>query len=181
MVNRYLVAAGALFVVYPALRPWGDATPDGMAAAFGSPFWLVAHMAAMAAFVLVGVAGLPSRAAQAAWVAGTALVLPYYGAEAFALHALAGEPNVAALAEQVRMGATQMTVFGVGLGLLAVAGVLTVVAAGRVGLVFAAGAVLFLPQFFLDAPLRIAHGMLLAVGCLLLATRVNEKAPAYEG
>lgn len=181
MVNRYLVAAGALFVVYPALRPWGDATPDGMAAAFGSPFWLVAHMAAMAAFVLVGVAGLPSRAAQAAWVAGTALVLPYYGAEAFALHALAGEPNVAALAEQVRMGATQMTVFGVGLGLLAVAGVLTVVAAGRVGLVFAAGAVLFLPQFFLDAPLRIAHGMLLAVGCLLLATRVNEKAPASEG
>ena len=181
MRSRYLVAAGVLFVVYPALRPWGDSTPEGMAAAFGSPFWLVAHMAAMAAFVLVGVAGLPSRAAQAAWVAGTALVLPYYGAEAFALHALAGTPDLPAFAEQIRMGATQVTVFGVGLGLLAVAGVLTVVAVGRVGLVFAAGAVLYLPQFFADPPVRIAHGVLLAIGCLVLATRVDEKAVAPAG
>ena len=158
MFNRPLAAAGALFVIYPLVRPWGDATPDGMAAAFGSPFWLVAHMAAMAAFVLVGVAGLPSRAAQAAWVAGTALVLPYYGAEAFALHALAGTPDVAALAEQIRMGATQVTVFGLGLGLLAVAGVL-----------------------FADPALRIAHGVLLAIGCLVLATRVDEKALAPAG
>ena len=181
MFNRPLAAAGALFVIYPLVRPWGDATPEGIAAAFGSPFWLVAHMAAMAAFVLVGVAGLPSRAAQTAWVAGTALVLPYYGAEAFALHALAGTPDVAALAEQIRMGATQVTVFGLGLGLLAVAGVLTAVAVGRAGVVFAAGAVLYLPQFFADPALRIAHGVLLAIGCLILATRVDEKALAPAG
>jgi hypothetical protein len=42
--------------------------------------------------------GVAEPRAQAAWVAGTALVLPYYGAEAFALHALAGTPDVAALA-----------------------------------------------------------------------------------
>ena len=38
MFNRPLAAAGALFVIYPLVRPWGDATPEGMAAAFGSPF-----------------------------------------------------------------------------------------------------------------------------------------------
>jgi hypothetical protein len=181
VINRYLVAAGVLFAVYPLVRPWGDSTPEGAAAAFGSPFWLVAHLAAVAAFVLVGAGGLPTRAARITWVAGTALVLPYYGAEAFALHALAGEPNVAALAEQIRMGATQMTVFGAGLGLLAVAGVLTVIAVGRAGVVFAAGTVLFLPQFFADPALRIAHGVLLAIGCLILAAHVNERAAASAG
>jgi hypothetical protein len=183
VLNRYLAAAGVLFVVYPLVRPWGDATPDGMAAAFASPYWLLAHMAAMAAFVLVGVGltRLPGRAALVTWVAGTALVLPYYGAEAFALHALAGEPDVAALAEKIRMGATQMTVFGAGLGLLAVAGVLTAIAVGRAGVVFAAGMVLYLPQFFADPALRIAHGVLLAIGCLILAAHVNERAAASAG
>lgn len=183
MVNRYLVAAGALFVVYPLARPWGDATPDGMAAAFASPFWLVAHVAAMVAFVLVGVGltALPSRAALVTWVGGTALVLPYYGAEAFALRALASQPNIAALAELIRMGPAQVAVFGAGLGLLAVAGVLTAVAVGRAGVLFAVGMLLFLPQFFADPPLRIAHGVLLAIGCLILATRVEKKATAFAG
>jgi hypothetical protein len=95
LFKRSLAAAGVLFVVYPRVRLWGDSTPDRMAAAFASPFWLVAHLAAMAAFVLVGagLTALPGRAALVARVAGTALVLPCYGAEAFALHALAGEPK----------------------------------------------------------------------------------------
>jgi hypothetical protein len=50
-----------------------------------------------------------------------------------------------------------------------------------VGVVFAAGAVLYLPQFFADPALRIAHGVLLAIGCLVLATRVDEKALAPAG
>ena len=176
-------AAGVLFVVYPLVRPYGDATPDGAGAAFASPLWLVAHLAAMAAFVLVGVGltALPGRAALATWVAGTALVLPYYGAEAFALHALAGAPDVAGLAEQVRMGATQLTVFGLGLVLLAAAGVLTALAVGRAGLVFAAAMVLYLPQFFADPAVRIAHGVLLAIGCVILASRVKERATAPAG
>jgi len=178
-----LAAAGVLFVVYPLARPWGDATPEGAAAAFASPLWLVAHLAAMAAFVLVGVGltALPGRAALATWVAGTALVLPYYGAEAFALHALAGRQDVAGLAEQIRMGATQLTVFGLGLALLAAAGVLTALAVGRAGLLFAAGMVLYLPQFFADPAVRIAHGVLLAIGCVILASRVNERATASAG
>ena len=63
------------------------------------------------------------------------------------------------------MGATQMTVFGLGLGLLAVAGVLTAVAVGRVGVVFAAGAVLYLPRVLrrpgaADRPRRAARDRL---------------------
>lgn len=178
-----LVVAGVLFVIYPLVRPWGDATPDGAGAAFASPLWLAAHLAAVAAFVLVGVGltALPGRVALATWVAGTALVLPYYGAEAFALHALAGEPNIVALAEQIRMGAVQLTVFGLGLVLLAAAGVLTALAVGRAGLVFAVGMVLYLPQFFADPAVRIAHGVLLAIGCMILASRVKEKATASAG
>jgi len=178
-----LATAGVRFVVYPLLRPWGDASPDGAGAAFASPFWLVAHLAAMAAFALVGfgLTAVPGRAALATWIAGTALVLPYYGAEAFALHALAGEPNVAALAEQIRMGATQLAVFGLGLGLLAAAGVLTAIAMRRAGVVFAAAMVLYLPQFFADPAVRIAHGVLLAIGCVILAACVEERTTVSEG
>jgi hypothetical protein len=182
-----LAAAGPLFILYPAVRPYGDVTPDGAAAAFASPAWLVAHLAAVAGFVLAGVGltalrGRVGGFALGTWVAGTALVLPYYGAEAFALHALAvgGAPDVAALAEQVRMGPVQATVFGAGLGLLAVAGVLAAVAAARAalgrwaGVAFALGMTLFLPQFFAEPIVRIAHGVLLGVGCLVLAVALGR-------
>lgn len=36
--------------------------------------------------------------------------------------------------------------------------------------------VLFLPQFFLSPALRIAHGVLLGVGCVLLAVAVRRTA-----
>ena len=51
-----LAVAGVLFVAYPVVRPWGDSTVDGAAAAFSSPAWVVAHLAAVAGFVLVGLA-----------------------------------------------------------------------------------------------------------------------------
>lgn len=175
-----LVAAGALFVAYPALRPWGDATVDGMAGAFASPAWLAAHLAAVAGFVLVGLGIRPlSRAAGAVWWFGAGLVLPYYGAEAFALHALglrsSGEA-LAAAANAVRNGPVQLTVFGAGLLLFAVAAVLVAVRGRAVALPFALAMVLFLPQFFLPPALRIAHGVLLGVGCVLLAVAVRRKA-----
>ncbi|WP_181780647.1 hypothetical protein [Pseudonocardia pini] len=161
-----LVAAGVLFVLYPALRPWGDATPAGMAAAFGSPLWLAAHLAAMAGFVLVGFA-----LQRPLWWVGAALVLPYYGAEAFALHALAGRPDLAAAADAIRYGPVAMVTFGAGLLALAVAAVLVAVRQGWRAAPFAAAMVLFLPQFFAGPELRIAHGVLLGIGCLLLLVR----------
>jgi hypothetical protein len=199
---RALTVAGALFVLYPAVRPWSDATAEGSAAAFASPWWPVAHLAAVAGFVLVGVglltlrdlvAGRPgARAAGAAlgiWTAGAALVLPYYGAETFALHALGGLSgtgiDVPALAEAVRMGPVQVVAFAAGLLLLAAGAVLAAVAVVRAGLapawraaLWAAGFALYLPQFFLSPEVRIAHGVLVGVGCVLLATTLRPRIAA---
>jgi hypothetical protein len=180
-------AAGLLFVAYPVLRPWSDQTLAGEAGAFSSPLWLAAHLSAAAAFLLVGFGLLAvrdryrtrtARLALGTWGAGAALTLTYYGAEAFALNALGPRAgaDLAALTEAVRMGPVQITVFGAGLVLLAVSAVLTAVAMrpGRTAWPFAAGMVLFLPQFFADPTLRIAHGVLLGLGCLLLAARLRR-------
>ncbi|WP_344416117.1 hypothetical protein [Pseudonocardia ailaonensis] len=168
-----LVVAGVLFLLYPALRPWGDSTVDGMAAAFSSPAWLAAHTAAMIGFVLAGFGLVPvARRAAVVWGIGAAMVLPYYGAEAFSLHALGSRfsgAELASLADAVRYGIVPMTLFGIGLVLLAVAGVMTAVRLGWRGVPFAVAAVLYLPQFWLPAELRITHGVLLAVGCVLVA------------
>ncbi|WKN54681.1 hypothetical protein HJ581_0013210 [Rhodococcus opacus] len=113
--------AGVLFVVYPVVRPYAaGGAPDGRAE-FASPWWLIAHLAAVGGFIafglaLVALSGLLNgtggeRAAvvavAASWI-GTGLTLPYYGAETFALHALGGsgldEGAVTTLAESVRMG-----------------------------------------------------------------------------
>ena len=190
-----LAAAGVLFVLYPVLRPYGDASPASAAGVFASGEWLVAHLSAVAGFVLVAAALLTLRdriggrlaaAALGTFTAGVALVLPYYGAEAFALHALgATVPDAAGLtvlADAVRTGPVQISLFGVGLVLLAVGAVLAAVAVGRSGArarwsgaVFALGFVLYLPQFYAAPGLRIAHGVLLGIGCLLLAAELRRR------
>jgi hypothetical protein len=189
-------AAGVLFVAYPTLRPWSDSAPAAAAAAFASPLWLVAHLAAAAAFVLVGIGMLAVRdrtpgrlagVALGAWSVGAALTLTYYGAEAFALNALgAGVPDpgeLAGLVAAVRMGPTQLSVFGAGLVLMALSAVaLTGLVHPRLAAVpFAAGMVLFLPQFFAGPELRIAHGVLLGVGCALLARDAVRPLPVRSG
>jgi hypothetical protein len=107
------------------------------------------------------------------------MVLPYYGAEAFALHALglrsSGEA-LAAAADAVRNGPVQLAVFGVGLLLFAVSAVLVALRGRALALPFAVAMVLFLPQFFLPPALRIAHGVLLGVGCVLLAIAVRRQS-----
>ena len=45
------------------------------------------------------------------------------------------------------------------------------------GTAFAAGFALYLPQFFAAPELRIAHGVLVAAGCVLLAAAVTAYAP----
>jgi hypothetical protein len=193
-----LIAGGVLLALYPAVRPWGDMTVDGAGTAFASVAWPLAHLAAVAGFALVavGLLGLrdalsdgpgagAARGALGTWWLGTALVLPYYGAEAFALHTLGTRGDVdPALVEAIRMGAVQVTVFGVGLAAFAVAGVLAAVAVLRSGVLprwegaaFAVGFALYLPQFFAAPELRIAHGVLVAVGCVLLGTAVAAYAP----
>ncbi|TDE94184.1 hypothetical protein EXU48_12160 [Occultella glacieicola] len=184
-----LAAAGVLFAAYPALRPWTDETTLAGAAAFASPAWVAAHTMGMFAFMLLTVAlALRSVAVGTGWAnavvaaVGTALILPYYGAETFGLpvigaRALAdGDASLLELAGAFRYAPVPMVLFGLGLLALAAAGVLLVREGWRsrglarvsellTGLMLA----LYLAQYFGTPAMRIGHGVLLALGCLLMA------------
>lgn len=144
-VAPLLGTAGACLIAYMAFRPWGaEADP----ATFADPRWPLSHVAAMAGFTLTAAAAVEASASwprgarlatrAAAW-ASALLLLPYYGAEAFALSALgargADEPTFAAvlpdLAQAVRMGPLQVTLFGLGWVALAGLGVLLARGLGR--------------------------------------------------
>jgi len=196
-----LAAAGVLFLAYPALRPWHDeGTVAGATASMSSTAWVIAHFFAMLGFILVPLGLLALRAALAAtraeplaltaallaWI-GSGLVLPYYGAEDFGLHAIAGSAGPGAgllgLVNAVRFQPLAATIFAVGLLLLAAAAIVAAVAVWRShvlprasGILFATGLALFLPQFFSPAPVRIAHGILLAAGSIILASALWASA-----
>ena len=196
-----LAAAGVLFLAYPALRPWHDeATVAGATASMSSTAWVAAHFFAMLAFILVPLGLLALRAALAATMAeplaltaavlawiGSGLVLPYYGAEDFGLHAIAGAAGPKAgllnLVHAVRYQPLAVTIFGMGLLLLAAGAIIAAIAVWRShvlprasAILFAAGMALFLPQFFGPAAVRIAHGILLAAGLLILAAALWASA-----
>jgi hypothetical protein len=167
-----LASAGLLFLLYPALRPWEDeTTTQGAAAAMGSNAWVAAHLFAMIGFILVPIALLEIHrtAAITFWV-GAGLTLPYYGAEDFGLHELAAQPNILQLAESIRYNPVALTTFAVGLVTMGVAGIMVALKLRTTAaILFAAGFALFLPQFFTPPAARIAHGVLLAAGCVWLA------------
>lgn len=80
------------------------------------------------------------------------------------------------------MGATQVTMFGVGLLAVAGAGVALAIAtwSGGVlvrvaGLATGAGLALYLPQFFAAPVLRVGHGVLLGAGLLALAVGLSQR------
>lgn len=186
--------AGVLFVMYPAIRPFSDETSLQGAAAFASMAWIVAHVLAMLGFILVALGLLAlhntlgdTSAERPAFLAlittwiGAGLTLPYYGAEAFGLRVLGQEAirqhstAMMGLANDVRYG-PGVFLFGAGLLLLGIGGILAAVAVWRSatlpkwsGVPFALGFALYIPQFFGNQPVRVAHGLLVAVGCLWLA------------
>ena len=187
------VGTGVLMAAYLVLRPYADmagATTRAAAEAFASPWWIVAHLCgalALASFGRLALRladvdrSLTARVARFAGLAGTVLVLPYYGAETFGLHALgrrALEGDMAALelVGVVRDQPAAMTMFVLGLLLLAVAGVLVALtwhrrggrtrwAAWPLGLMVAAIA----PQFYLPPEGRITFGIAYAVAAATLA------------
>lgn len=189
-----LAVAGVLFILYPAIRPFSDETSLQAAQAFASPAWTVAHMLAMVAFTLVALGlfglylalqeGAAERRAFWAFVLsllGIGLTLPYYGGETYGLRAIGEEAikeqNAAlvGLAEVVRSGPGEI-MFAVGLLLLAVGAILTAAAIWKSGALakwsgipFALGFALYIPQFFGTQPIRVAHGVLVAIGCLWIA------------
>ena len=189
-----LAVAGVLFVLYPAIRPFSDESTLAGAQAFASNAWVVSHVMGMLGFlgVALGLLGLyvasagTPAARQSFWAVvfgwlGTGLTLTYYGAEVYGLRAIGREAlsqhdaSVLALADQVR-GVPGEVIFAIGLIWVAVAGVMAASASWRLAglarwgaLVVAAGLALYIPQFFFGQPVRIAHGALLAAGCLCLA------------
>lgn len=196
-----LGVSGILFVLYPAIRPFSDEASLQGAAAFGSTAWILAHMLAMVGFTLLalGLLGLHislqesavERLAFRALVAtlmGVGLTLPFYGGEAFGLHAIGQEAlrqhsvALVALANVVRTG-PQLVMFLVGLSLLTVATIMAATAvwkSGRFpkwsGVPLALGFALYIPQFFGTQPLRVAHGLLVAAGCLWLAVGMWQQS-----
>ena len=195
-----LAVAGIVFVLYPLIRPFSDETSLQGAAAFASTAWIVAHMLAMAGFILLmlgllglhgalqntGVERLAFRALVAGLV-GVGLTLPFYGGEAFGLHAIGQEAlsrhdvTLMKAAEVVRTG-PQLVMFLVGLLLIGVSAIMvaTAVWKSRVlpkwsGVPFALGFALYIPQFFGTQPIRVAHGLLVTAGCLWIAASLWQQ------
>ena len=115
----------------------------------------------------------------------------YYGAEDFALHAIArtassgAQLDLLALVNAIRFGAAAAVTFAAGLALLGIAGVLLAISTWRTAILprfsavpLAVALVLLIPQFYLPAWARIAHGILVAVALLWLAWALWTKAVA---
>lgn len=196
------ISSGLLMAVYLLLRPYGDAgsaTSPEAAAAFASGRWVVAHLAGALALVQLARLGLrfddllsttTTMIARWSGLAGAVLVLPYYGAETFGLHAIGraglSDPTVLSLVDEVRGHPAAITTFGLGLLLLAVSGVAMAWAwqrAVRSGTwsapswaawPLAAGAVLVLPQYSLPPAGRIAFGVAFAVAAGVLAVAAHR-------
>jgi hypothetical protein len=194
LTSASFALAGLLFVLYPAIRPFSDETSLRAAAAWASNAWVVSHSLAIFAFVLLvlGLFGvylsLQRTAAEptmlaalvASWV-GVGLTLPFYGAEVFGLHALGqaavkqSNASLVGLGNDVR-GEPGIYFIVVGLVLLGVGVIVFAIAAWRsgvlirwIGIPLAVGVALYLPQFEATQPLRVAHGLVMAAGCGLVA------------
>ena len=196
-----LLVAGALFVIYPALRPFSDEVSLEGARAFASTQWVWAHTAAMIGFLVLSLSlfGVAVRLrgtrgeAAARWGAilgavGIGLTLPYYGAEVFGLHAVGqavverGDVSLMSITDSIRWEAgiwfilVGLAVLGVGMALTAAA----IWRSGRLarwsGIPLAVAFALFIPQFGTPQPVRVAHGVLIAVGCVLVARALLREA-----
>lgn len=192
-VRAAFVIAGVSLAAYPMLRPYGPEVGLEGARDFGSPWWVAAHLLGIVGFAAIafglraavagGVSwgGRPLREVETrAWVA-VVLLLPYYGAEAYGLSAVGrhavdtGDPSVLAVADSFRYAPVEMTTFALGLVVLAAVGLRVVLGlwhqrgAVRAGaLLTAAGLMTFLPQFFGSPEVRIAHGVVLGLGLVLV-------------
>lgn len=201
MTTRRLLAptlgTGVGMCLYLLLRPYGDtsADPAQVAAAFASPRWVGAHLLGMVALTSAArlalrlhdiTPGPLTRAGRWSGLAGLVLVLPYYGAETFAVHvlgsrALAGDPGALVVAQQIRDHGLAMGLFGLGLALLALSGWASAQAFARLGSTTGGGIrrwaawplgaciALVLPQFFLPPAGRMAFGLLTLAAALLVA------------
>lgn len=205
LTSLAFLVAGVLFLIYPALRPFSDETTLRAAAAFGSTAWVVSHSLAIAAFILIvlGLFGIFLRlqhtssetpaliALVLSWI-GAGLTLPFYGAEVFGLHAIGqralkdNNPALVSIADAVR-GVPGIWFIVVGPVLLGVGAIVEAIAIWRsgtltrwVGIPLAIGFALYIPQYTAPQSLRIAHGLLITVGCVLIAWTLIRRGAAPE-
>ncbi|MEH7124405.1 hypothetical protein V7127_14360 [Bacillus sp. JJ1773] len=201
-----LVISGTLFVLYPAIRPFSDESSMEGATAFASTEWLVAHIFAIIGFTLLpfGLLGLHNLlkvtalksltySAVILCLFGVGLTLPFYGGETYGLHAIGLEAitrqtdALVSLVNVVRSG-PGLIMFIIGLLFLAVASIIVAITFWRSGtyqkwsgIPFALGISLYIPQFFAGQPLRIAHGVLVFLGCILIAVALwRQDLPNHE-
>jgi hypothetical protein len=163
--------------------------------AMSSGAWVTSHLFAMIGFILIPLGLLApwyavgrTRAERLAFAAlvvtwiGAGLMLPYYGGEDFALNAIAVRAkeghtlDFLDLVEAFRFHPVGITTFALGLGLLGLGAVLVAVTIWRSGVLprysgipFGLGFALFIPQFFAGPAVRIAHGVLVAVGAMWIS------------
>lgn len=190
-----LAVAAVLFILYPALRPYSSESGLEGATAFGSTRWVLAHVCGMVAFGSLAAAAdllTSARLVRVGLLLGVGLILPYYGAEAFGLHAIGqaalthGTDDMAGVVDAVRNNPAALTMFGAGLIVLAIAGAALArvlwSASSRVGAALVgSGLVLYLPQFFGPPWVRVAHGALLGVGLLAIAVHTHRGSMPPQG
>jgi hypothetical protein len=148
-------AAGVLWALFPLLRPWADKLPvpsDDLAAAWASDAWIFAHLVGIASLGLLAPALLGLRrllaatggrggtlltwATALAWI-GAAGASLYYGAEMFGVRTFAeasqrrGDASLLDEVQVLREQPIAVVLFGVGLLLIAAAGVLAAIAMFR--------------------------------------------------
>jgi len=174
------------------------------ARAFASDAWIVAHSLAIVGFISLGIglfgvyqrlrgsdhATLAMWGLVLSWV-GVGLTLPYYGAEAFGLHAIGqhvlNDNNTALMSiiDDIRWDVGIWFIL-VGLVILAAGAMMLAAAIWRSallarwsGMVIAGALVLYIPQYAAPQPVRIAHGLLMFAGVCALAwaVRRDSKAP----
>jgi hypothetical protein len=196
-----LILSGIFFVLYPVIRPFSDESSLQGAAAFASYSWVLAHSLAIAAFILLtlGILGLyillkETRVERHAMVAlvliwiGVGLTLPYYGAETFGLHTIGQEalrqksPELLSLANSVRWQ-EGIVFIGSGLLLLAAGTIVFAVAIWKSGsrprwsgIPLAIGFALYLPQFGTPQEVRVTHGLLIMIACILIAWSISNRS-----
>jgi hypothetical protein len=210
-VTTGLLISGTAFASYPLLRPWSPEVGIEGALAFASPLWTLSHALGMVGFAALAFALRTAAAASAAeptrqpvgrrlraaetwaWIA-VSLLLPYYGAEAFGLNAIggfvttSGETAALGIADAFRYAPLPLATFTLGLAALAVLGGKLAHALWQAGPLARTGGILsaaalatYLPQFFGTPGLRIAHGLTLGAGLLIIAvssmrhTRQNQE------